>query len=58
MTPAHFVGLFAKEKRSLLKSYLTGSDSAVGAAIEAMELSARDRKALASVLDGVLTDAF
>jgi hypothetical protein len=58
MTPAQFVGLFAKEKRDLLKSYLSGSDTDVGARIKAMDLTAKERKALTAVLDGVLTDAF
>lgn len=58
MTPAQFVGLFAKEKRDLLRSYLGGADTAVGAQIKAMKLPAKESKALRAVLDGVLTDAF
>ena len=58
MTPAQFVGLFAKEKRDLLRSYLSGPDTDVGARIEAMDLTAKELKALKAVLDGVLTDAF
>jgi hypothetical protein len=58
MTPAQFVGLFAKEKRDLLRSYLSDPDTAVGAQIKAMDLSAKELKALRGVLDGVLTDAF
>lgn len=58
MTPAQFVGLFAKEKRQMLQSYLGGADTCVGAQIKAMGLSPNERKALRGVLDGVLTDAF
>lgn len=58
MTPAPFVGLFAREKRDLLRSYLGAEETAVGAQIEAMGLSPAQRKALRAVLDGVLTDAF
>ncbi len=58
MTPGQFVGLFAKEKRDMLESYLKGTDTAVAALIKAMNLSARELKALRAVLDGVLTDAF
>jgi hypothetical protein len=58
MTPAQFVGLFAKEKRAMLGSYLSDPDTAVGAQIKAMDLSAKELKALRAVLDGVLTDAF
>jgi hypothetical protein len=58
MTPAQFVRLFAKEKRDMLGSYLSDPDTAVGGQIKAMDLSARELKALRAVLDGVLTDAF
>jgi len=58
MTPAQFVRLFAKEKRDVIGSYLGDPDTAVGAQIKAMDLSAKELKALRGVLDGVLTDAF
>lgn len=58
MTPAQFVGLFVREKRDLLRSYLGAEETAVGAQIEAMKLSPAQRKALGAVPDGVLTDAF
>ena len=58
MTPAQFVGLFANEKRDMLRSYLSGPDTAVGAQIKAMDLTTKEVKALTAVLDGVLTDAF
>lgn len=58
MTPAQFVGLFAKEKRDMLGSYLSDQETAVGAQIKAMNLPAKELKALRAVLDGVLTDAF
>ena len=57
MTSAQFVDLFAKEKRDMLKSY-QGTKTDVGAQIKAMNLSPKQRKAMAAVLDGVLTDAF
>ena len=58
MTPAQFVGLFAKEKGDMLRSYVGNADTAVGAQIKAMDLSPKELKALRAVLDGVLTDAF
>jgi hypothetical protein len=58
VTPAQFVGLFAREKRDLLRSYLGAEETAVGAQIEAMNLAPPQRKALRAALDGVLTDAF
>ena len=58
MTPGQFVKLFAKEKRAMLGSYLGDPETAVGAQIKAMDLSAKELKSLRAVLDGVLTDAF
>lgn len=58
MTPAQFVGLFVKEKRELLSSYLTDSDSAIAAQIKELDLSPKDRRTLKAILDGILTDAF
>ena len=58
MTPAQFEGLFAREKRDMLRAYLSDTDTSVGSQIEAMGLSAKQQKALQAVLDTVLTDAF
>ena len=58
MTPAQFVRLFAKEKRELLHSYLTETDTEAGAHVKALKLSRAQEKILKSILDGVLTDAF
>jgi hypothetical protein len=58
MTPAQFVGLFAKEKRDMLKSYLGGGDTTVGAQIKALKLTPTQQKAVREILDGALTDAY
>ena len=58
MTPAEFVACFVKEKRSLLDSYFLDAETAVGAEIRALDLPPGKLKALKSILDGALTDAF
>jgi len=58
MTPSQFVGLFAKEKQDMLELYLSDPETAAGAQIKALDLTAKELKALRAVLDCVLTDAF
>ena len=58
MTPAEFAAAFVEEKRLLLRSYFAGTKTAVGADIKALGLAPEKRKALRSILDAVLTDAF
>jgi len=59
MTSAEFVANVASEKKQLLATYFNpASGAAVAKQIEALRLTAAQKKELKCIMDGALTDAF